>query len=133
MFVSFYKYIILFIYEQCGKLFPGIYYKLLNSFASMAWFMLLMFLIPSPPCSFPLVTVSYFNRCTPVRPPNKTSNQLIYFIAHTFGKQGRLHNIDGDLGRGSKIGPTRWTSLVRLKLGSGWVIKLLARKKSGQI
>ena len=36
-------------------------------------------------------------------------------------------------GRGGKIGPTRWASPVRLKLGPGWAIKLLARKKPGQI
>ena len=35
--------------------------------------------------------------------------------------------------RGGKIGPTRWASLVRPKLGPGWAIKLLARKKPGQI
>ena len=35
--------------------------------------------------------------------------------------------------RGGKIGPTRWASSVRPKLGPGWAIKLLARKKSGQI
>ena len=35
--------------------------------------------------------------------------------------------------RGGKIGPTRWASPVRPKLGPGWAIKLLARKKSGQI
>ena len=38
-----------------------------------------------------------------------------------------------EVGRGGKIGPTRWASPVRPKLGSGWAIKLLARKKSGQI
>ena len=35
--------------------------------------------------------------------------------------------------RGGKIGPARWASLVRPKLGPGWAIKLLARKKPGQI
>ena len=35
--------------------------------------------------------------------------------------------------RGGKIGQTRWASPVRPKLGPGWAIKLLARKKSGQI
>ena len=35
--------------------------------------------------------------------------------------------------RGGKIGLARWASSVRPKLGSGWAIKLLARKKSGQI
>ena len=33
--------------------------------------------------------------------------------------------------RGVKIGPIRWASPIRPKLGSGWAIKLLARKKSG--
>ena len=37
------------------------------------------------------------------------------------------------LSRGGKIGPTRWASPVRPKLGPGRAIKLLARKKSGQI
>ena len=37
------------------------------------------------------------------------------------------------MSRGGKIGPTRWASLIRPKLGSGWAIKLLARKKLGQI
>ena len=36
-------------------------------------------------------------------------------------------------GRGGKIGPTRWASPVSPKLGPGWAIKLLARKKSSQI
>ena len=31
--------------------------------------------------------------------------------------------------RGGKIGPARWASPVRPKLGPGWAIKLLARKK----
>ena len=35
--------------------------------------------------------------------------------------------------RGGKIGPTRWASPVRPKLGPGWAIKLLALKKPGQI
>ena len=35
--------------------------------------------------------------------------------------------------RGGKIGPARWASPVRPKLGPGWAIKFLARKKSGQI
>ena len=35
--------------------------------------------------------------------------------------------------RSGKIGPTWWASPVRPKLGPGWAIKLLARKKSGQI
>ena len=35
--------------------------------------------------------------------------------------------------RGGKIGPARWASPVRPKLGPGWAIKLLARKKPGQI
>ena len=35
--------------------------------------------------------------------------------------------------RGGKIGPVRWASPVRPKLGPGWAIKFLARKKSGQI
>ena len=34
---------------------------------------------------------------------------------------------------GGKIGPTWWASPVHPKLGSGWTIKLLAQKKSGQI
>ena len=38
-----------------------------------------------------------------------------------------------DVIRGGKIGPTRWASPVRSKLGLGWAIKLLARKKPGQI
>ena len=33
--------------------------------------------------------------------------------------------------RGGKICPTRWASPVRPKLGPGWAIKLLARKKIG--
>ena len=37
------------------------------------------------------------------------------------------------LGRGGKIGPTRWANPVRPKLRPGWAIKLLARKKPGQI
>ena len=37
------------------------------------------------------------------------------------------------LSRGGKIGPARWASSVRPKLGQGRAIKLLARKKSGQI
>ena len=32
-----------------------------------------------------------------------------------------------------KIDPIRWASPVHLELGPGWAIKLLARKKSGQI
>ena len=35
--------------------------------------------------------------------------------------------------RGGKIGPIRWASSTLPKLGSSWAIKLLARKKSGQI
>ena len=35
--------------------------------------------------------------------------------------------------RGGKIGPARWASPVHPELGSGWAIKLLARKKSDQI
>ena len=35
--------------------------------------------------------------------------------------------------RGGKIGPTQWASPVRPKLGPGWAIKFLARKKPGQI
>ena len=35
--------------------------------------------------------------------------------------------------RGGKISPIRWVSPVRPKLGLGWAIKLLARKKPGQI
>ena len=35
--------------------------------------------------------------------------------------------------RGAKIGPTQWASPVCPKLGPGWAIKLLARKKSSQI
>ena len=31
--------------------------------------------------------------------------------------------------RGGKIGPIRWVSPIRPKLGPGWTIKLLARKK----
>ena len=37
------------------------------------------------------------------------------------------------LTRGGKIGPARWASPVRPKLGPGWAIKFLARKKPGQI
>ena len=37
------------------------------------------------------------------------------------------------MSRGGKIGPTRWASPVHLELGPGWTIKLLARKKPGQI
>ena len=32
-----------------------------------------------------------------------------------------------------KIGPIRWASPVHLELGPDWVIKLLVKKKSGQI
>ena len=35
--------------------------------------------------------------------------------------------------RGGKIGPARWANPVHPELGPGWAIKLLARKKSGQI
>ena len=35
--------------------------------------------------------------------------------------------------RGGKIGPTWWASPVSPKLGPGWAIKILARKKLGQI
>ena len=35
--------------------------------------------------------------------------------------------------RGGKIGPVRWASPIHPKLGPDWAIKLLARKKSGQI
>ena len=35
--------------------------------------------------------------------------------------------------RGGKIGLTRWASPIHPELGSGWAIKLLARKKPGQI
>ena len=35
--------------------------------------------------------------------------------------------------RGGKIGLTRWASPVYPELGPGWAIKLLARKKQGQI
>ena len=35
--------------------------------------------------------------------------------------------------RGGKIGPARWASPVRPKLGPSWAIKFLARKKPGQI
>ena len=35
--------------------------------------------------------------------------------------------------RGGKIGPARWASPVRPKLGPGWAIKFLAPKKLGQI
>ena len=35
--------------------------------------------------------------------------------------------------RGGKVGSTRWTSPVRPELELSWAIKLLARKKSGQI
>ena len=38
-----------------------------------------------------------------------------------------------ELNRGGKIGPARWASPVRPKLGPGWAIKFLARKKPGQI
>ena len=37
------------------------------------------------------------------------------------------------VGRGGKIGPTRWASSVLPKLGPGWAIKLLAQKKPGEI
>ena len=37
------------------------------------------------------------------------------------------------ISRGGKIGPIRWASPVGPELGPGWAIKLLARKKSGQI
>ena len=37
------------------------------------------------------------------------------------------------VGRGGKIGPARWASPVRPKLGPGWAIKFLAQKKPGQI
>ena len=37
------------------------------------------------------------------------------------------------LHRGGKIGRTRWASPIRPELGPGWAIKLLARKKPGQI
>ena len=35
--------------------------------------------------------------------------------------------------RGGKIGPARWVNPVHPELGPGWAIKLLARKKPGQI
>ena len=35
--------------------------------------------------------------------------------------------------RGGKIGPIRWASPIRSELGLGLTIKLLVRKKSGQI
>ena len=35
--------------------------------------------------------------------------------------------------RGGKISPARWASPIGPKLGPGWAIKFLARKKSGQI
>ena len=35
--------------------------------------------------------------------------------------------------RGGKIGPAWWASPVCPKLGPGWAIKFLARKKPGQI
>ena len=35
--------------------------------------------------------------------------------------------------RGGKIGLTRWVSPIHPELRSGWAIKLLAQKKSGQI
>ena len=37
------------------------------------------------------------------------------------------------MSRGGKIGPTRWASSVGAELEPDWAIKLLARKKSGQI
>ena len=37
------------------------------------------------------------------------------------------------ISRGGKIDPIRWVSLARPKLGPGWAIKLLSRKKTGQI
>ena len=37
------------------------------------------------------------------------------------------------ISRGGKIVPTRWASPVHPELGPGWAIKLLARKKPGQI
>ena len=38
-----------------------------------------------------------------------------------------------DTSRGGKIGPVRWVSPIRPKLGSGWAIKFLAQKKPDQI
>ena len=35
--------------------------------------------------------------------------------------------------RGGKIDPTRWASPIHPKIGLGWAIKLLTRKKSDQI
>ena len=35
--------------------------------------------------------------------------------------------------RGGKIGPAQWASPIRPKLGPSWAIKLLTRKKPGQI
>ena len=37
------------------------------------------------------------------------------------------------MGKGGKIGPTRWASPFHPELGPGWAIKLLALKKYGQI
>ena len=50
---------------------------------------------------------------------------------NTLRQLGRVENCIAI--RGGKIGPTRWASPVRPKLGPGRAIKLLARKKSGQI
>ena len=46
---------------------------------------------------------------------------------------GIRENFEGGMCRSGKIGPSRWASPVRPKLGPGWAIKLLAGKKSSQI
>ena len=46
---------------------------------------------------------------------------------------GRRCSDEAVIIRGGKIGPARWASPVRPKLGPGWAIKILARKKPGQI
>ena len=56
----------------------------------------------------------------------KSEGQVTY-------REGTVASHNTPLSRDGKIGPARWASPVHPKLGSGWAIKFLARKKPGQI
>ena len=49
------------------------------------------------------------------------------------GMSMKAQGLGWPVSRGGKIGSTRWASPIHPELGPGWAIKLLARKKLGQI
>ena len=103
---------------------------------ALAWFNRLP---PSSISSFRELSIAFVSHFIGARTHRKPSYHLLTIkqssqeSLSSYVQRFNAESPKVDIPRGGKIGPTRWASPVRPELGPGWAIKLLARKKPGQI